>query len=104
MLDIKNEHFTLSVDLSGSSLTPREKDIVALLLAGYRVTTISRMKHRSVKTVSAQKASAYKKLGVRGDIGLFPGLIKRWGMRVSCGADTVWTTTDNITTSVKQAG
>lgn len=83
MLDIRNEYFSLSLDLSGSSLTPRERDIVCLLLAGHSVTTIGRMRHRSVKTVSAQKMSAYKKLGISGDISLFPGLISKWGMRVT---------------------
>lgn len=86
MLDIKNEYFSLLLDLSGSSLTPRERDIVCLLLSGHSVTTIGRMRHRSVKTVSAQKMSAYKKLGISGDISLFPVLIKRWGMQVICAA------------------
>lgn len=66
MLDIKNEYFTLSVDLSDCTLTPKEKEVIRLLLAGYDVMAIGRMKQRSVKTVSSQKLSAYKKLGVRG--------------------------------------
>ena len=54
MLDIKNEYFTLSVDLSDCTLTPKEKEVIRLLLAGYDVMAIGRMKQRSVKTVSSQ--------------------------------------------------
>ena len=39
MLDIKNEYFTLSVDLSDCTLTPKEKEVIRLLLAGYDVIT-----------------------------------------------------------------
>lgn len=86
MLDIKNEYFTLSVDLRKSALTPKEKEVVRLLLSGYDVMTICRMKQRSVKTVSTQKVSAYKKLGVRSDVSLFQVMMKQWGMKVTCAA------------------
>ena len=79
MLDLQNEHFRLQVDLSGSRLTAKEKDVIGLLLAGHSVKAISIMRNRSLKTVSSQKQSAYKKLGVRSDIGLLKG----WGMQVS---------------------
>ncbi|EAA3133797.1 LuxR C-terminal-related transcriptional regulator [Salmonella enterica] len=87
MLDIKNEYFTLSVDLRRSALTPAEKEVLRLLLAGYDMTTIGQLKSRSFKTVSTQKLSAYKKLGIRSDVALFPGLIERWGMQVACAAE-----------------
>lgn len=83
MLDLQNEHFRLQVDLSGSRLTAKEKDVIGLLLAGHSVKAISIMRNRSLKTVSSQKQNAYKKLGVRNDIGLFPWLLKGWGMQVS---------------------
>nr|MDN1066906.1 hypothetical protein [Escherichia coli] len=57
----------------------KEKDVIGLLLAGHSVKAISIMRNRSLKTVSSQKQSAYKKLGVRSDIGLLKG----WGMQVS---------------------
>lgn len=104
MLDIKNEYFTLSVDLSDCTLTPKEKEVIHLLLAGYDVMAIGRMKQRSVKTVSSQKLSAYKKLGVRGDITLFPDLIQRRGMLVICRTDGYLSTPDNINISADQAG
>lgn len=104
MLDIKNEYFTLSVDLSGCMLTPKEKEVIRLLLAGHDVMTIGRLKQRSVKTVSSQKLSAYKKLGVKGDITLFPDLIKLWGMQVICRTDGYLSTTNNINISADQAG
>ncbi|OSK88086.1 helix-turn-helix domain-containing protein [Escherichia coli] len=84
MLKIKNDYFTLSVDLSSGRLTRKEKEIIRLLLAGYDAMTVSILTERSVKTVSTQKLSAYKKLGVKSDLTLFPVLIKRWGMQVSC--------------------
>ncbi|EHR6806602.1 MULTISPECIES: LuxR C-terminal-related transcriptional regulator [Enterobacteriaceae] len=83
MLYIKYEYLSLSVNLSGSMLTPKEKEVVRLLLAGFEMMAIARMKQRSVKTVSAQKLSAYKKLGVNTDVTLYPDLIKKWGMKVS---------------------
>lgn len=96
MLDIKNEYFTLSLDLRRSTLTTKEKEVISLLLAGHDVTSIGRLKKRSVKTVSAQKRSAYKKLGVKSDISLFPGLIKRWGMQATCSVGEAPATTNNI--------
>ncbi|KEL36204.1 bacterial regulatory s, luxR family protein [Escherichia coli 5-172-05_S4_C1] len=104
MLDIKNEYFTLSVDLSDCTLTPKEKEVIRLLLAGYDVMAIGRMKQRSVKTVSSQKLSAYKKLGVRGDITLFPDLIQRRGMQGICRTDGYLSTPDNINISADQVG
>ncbi|HCN9213592.1 TPA: helix-turn-helix transcriptional regulator, partial [Escherichia coli] len=68
MLALQNEHFRLQVDLSGSRLTAKEKDVIGLLLAGHGVKAISIMRNRSLKTVSSQKQNAYKKLGVRNDI------------------------------------
>ncbi|HAX9857843.1 TPA: hypothetical protein U0S22_004837 [Escherichia coli] len=103
MLDIKNDYFTLSVDLSASTLTPKEKDVIRLLLTGHDVTMVSRLKQRSVKTVSTQKQSAYKKLGVKCDVALYPVLIKRWGMRISSHTDEPQATAVNFNISAGQA-
>lgn len=82
MLDIVNERFSLSVDLGKSNLTLAERDVIRLLLSGYSVAEISRLKKRAVKTISTQKQNAYKKLDIRNDVSLFSGLINRWGMEV----------------------
>ncbi|WP_348905078.1 hypothetical protein [Escherichia coli] len=58
MLALQNEHFRLQVDLSGSRLTAKEKDVIGLLLAGHGVKAISIMRNRSLKTVSSQKQNA----------------------------------------------
>lgn len=50
------------------SLTDIEYDMLELLIKGYTVTQISRIRDRSVKTVSAQKFQIYKKLNIRTDI------------------------------------
>ncbi len=103
MLNIQNEYFHLSVDLARSHLTPREKDVVALLPTGCNVTAIARIIRRSAKTVSAQKHSAYKKLGVRSDVTQYPGLMKRWGMQVTCRPGESQAAINNINISTDQA-
>ncbi|RDP93657.1 helix-turn-helix transcriptional regulator [Escherichia coli] len=82
MLNIVSERFSLSVDLTKSNLTLAERDIIRLLLSGFSVTEISRLKNRKVKTISNQKQNAYKKLDIRNDVNLFSGLINQWGMEV----------------------
>lgn len=95
MLNVKNEHLSLSVNLSGSMLTPKEKEVVRLLLAGYDMTVIGIIKQRSLKTVSAHKLNAYKKLGVKSDLTLFPELIEKWGMQVTCRSENAQRTTQD---------
>lgn len=51
-------------------LTRREAEIVRLLCAGATVTEIAQQSHRSVQTVSSQKRSAMKKLGIERDADL----------------------------------
>lgn len=51
-------------------LTKREAEIVRLFCAGATVTEISQMSHRSVQTVSSQKRSAMRKLGLERDADL----------------------------------
>jgi two-component system capsular synthesis response regulator RcsB len=45
-------------------LSPRELDVLRCLLAGMTITGIANKFSRSIKTVSNQKQSAFKKLGV----------------------------------------
>jgi two-component system capsular synthesis response regulator RcsB len=53
------------------SLSPREMVVVRMLLAGLSVSEISAKLNRSIKTVSTQKQSAYRKLNIQGDSELF---------------------------------
>jgi two-component system, NarL family, captular synthesis response regulator RcsB len=52
------------------ALTNREYEAVRLISQGLTISEIARQTCRSVKTISTQKASAMKKLGVRNDIDL----------------------------------
>ncbi|MBN3769073.1 cable pilus system response regulator transcription factor CblR [Burkholderia sp. Se-20378] len=58
----------LSVDLR---LSPREHEVLRCYLAGMSVSDIASKFSRSPKTISAQKQSAFRKLGIRSDAELF---------------------------------
>jgi two-component system, NarL family, captular synthesis response regulator RcsB len=53
------------------SLSPKEREIIRCCLDGMTVTAIAEKFSRSVKTISTQKQSAFSKLGVSNDSGLF---------------------------------
>jgi len=53
------------------ALSPCEKKVVKLYLKGLTVTEIANVNRRSVKTVSAQKQSAMKKLGILNSMEIF---------------------------------
>jgi two-component system capsular synthesis response regulator RcsB len=52
-------------------LSPRELEVIRLLAAGNSVGAIATQLHRSKQTVSAQKVSAMRKLGLANDAALF---------------------------------
>ena len=52
-------------------LSTREREVLRCYLDGMSVTAISEKFARSVKTISSQKQSAYRKLGIRTDTELF---------------------------------
>ncbi|KUY98047.1 MULTISPECIES: cable pilus system response regulator transcription factor CblR [unclassified Burkholderia] len=52
-------------------LSPREHEVLRCYLAGMSVSDIALKFSRSRKTISAQKQSAYRKLGIRSDAELF---------------------------------
>ncbi|KVT32703.1 response regulator transcription factor [Burkholderia ubonensis] len=52
-------------------LSPREHEVLRCYLAGMSVSDIASKFSRSPKTISAQKQSAYRKLGIRSDAELF---------------------------------
>nr|WP_276583490.1 response regulator transcription factor [Pseudomonas sp. RIT-PI-S] len=57
--------------VSTQGLTLREREVLRCCLDGLSVTEIARKFSRSIKTISAQKQSAYRKLGLRTDNELF---------------------------------
>lgn len=64
-------------------LTKQELVVLSFLLKGVTASDISKRLNKSTKTVSAQKASLYRKLGVRNDLTLFrdlenKGIVKRF--------------------------
>ncbi|WP_175812897.1 cable pilus system response regulator transcription factor CblR [Burkholderia contaminans] len=58
----------LSTDLR---LSPREHEVLRCFLAGMSVSDIAEKFSRSRKTISTQKQSAFRKLGIRSDAELF---------------------------------
>ena len=56
---------------SHEQLSPRELEVIRLLARGLTVGEIAAHLHRSKQTVSAQKVSAMRKLGLSTDASLF---------------------------------
>lgn len=57
--------------LSGEQLSPRELEVIRLLAAGLTVGEIAAKLNRSKQTVSTQKVSAMRKLGLSSDAALY---------------------------------
>ncbi|ELI4468858.1 helix-turn-helix transcriptional regulator [Salmonella enterica] len=55
---------------SDGGLSPAELRVIRLLLRGYNSGQIAALCFRSVKTISAQKGQAFRRLGVRNDATL----------------------------------
>ncbi len=55
---------------SVSQLTPREREVLSLLVEGCRLKEVARRLHRSYKTVDCHKANLMKKLNVHDRVGL----------------------------------
>ena len=64
------------IDERFSTLSPREVEVLRLVVAGSSVGDIARQLNRSVKTVSTQKVSAMRKLEVLNDHALITYCIK----------------------------
>ena len=60
-----------SLLLNRQELSPREYEVLRCYLDGMSVTEIAEKFMRSVKTISTQKQSAYRKLGIHTDAELF---------------------------------
>lgn len=63
--------------LGNPMLSLREREVLRLCIDGMTVTQIAMTFGRSVKTVSAQKLTAYRKLGLKNDMDLFKSLSQR---------------------------
>lgn len=57
--------------LGRAGLSAREQEVIRCYLEGMTVTEIADKFKRSIKTISAQKATAFRKLGVTSNNGLF---------------------------------
>ncbi|EDC6228531.1 helix-turn-helix transcriptional regulator [Salmonella enterica subsp. enterica serovar Braenderup] len=60
---------------SNGGLSPAELRVIRLVLEGYKSGQIAARCSRSVKTISAQKSQAFKRLGVRSDATLLSALL-----------------------------
>ncbi|THJ45370.1 response regulator transcription factor [Burkholderia sp. LS-044] len=69
------DQLAASRDLTGPDafemLTPREREVVSLILMGMSISDISKKLVRDRKTISGHKQTAYRKLGVSSDVELF---------------------------------
>lgn len=54
-----------------TSLTPKEREVLRCFLDGMSVNSIAEKFSRSASTISTQKQSAYRKLGIKSDSELF---------------------------------
>ncbi|EAA9231897.1 helix-turn-helix transcriptional regulator [Salmonella enterica subsp. enterica serovar Give] len=78
---------------SDGGLTPAELRIIRLLLEGYKSGQIATRNFRSIKTISAQKGKAFKRLGVRNDATLLQTLLLRGIVSVYTGRNQFHKTT-----------
>jgi DNA-binding NarL/FixJ family response regulator len=69
--DTRNDAGEEADALVQAALTNREQEVIRCYLAGMTVGEIADKFHRSIKTISTQKASAFRKLGVTSNNELF---------------------------------
>ncbi|WP_338880963.1 response regulator transcription factor [Achromobacter veterisilvae] len=58
-------------DGQARALSPREAEVVRLYVSGASISEIARQLNRTKQTVSSQKSSAMRKLGIERDVDLF---------------------------------
>jgi DNA-binding NarL/FixJ family response regulator len=74
VLDVANMKSKMDVSTSmqlNACLTPKEQEVLRCFLDGMSVNSIAAKFSRSASTISTQKQSAYRKLGIRSDSELF---------------------------------
>lgn len=49
-------------------LSPKELEVIAIIASGTKFSDVARTDNRNVKTLSAQKRTAYLKIGVSSDV------------------------------------
>lgn len=59
-----------------SLLSPKESEVLRLYISGQTITEIASTLHRSIKTISAQKNQAFRKLGLQNEKELYEYSIK----------------------------
>lgn len=59
------------------TLNKSEYAVLEFLLVGINVKTISDIQQRSIKTISSQKMSVYRKLSIISDMTLYRDLLER---------------------------
>lgn len=69
--EISNMAMATQQESSVKALSPREMEVLRLYVGGMTTTEVARHLHRSINTVSTQKHSAMRKLGVKNDSELF---------------------------------
>lgn len=73
VLDVANMKSKMDVSTSmqlNACLTPKEQEVLRCFLDGMSVNSIAAKFSRSASTISTQKQSAYRKLGIRSDCEL----------------------------------
>jgi len=68
---IKGNRSAIEALIRTNNLTLREREVLRCCLAGLSVTQVADKFSRSIKTISTQKQSAYRKLGLGSDNELF---------------------------------
>ncbi len=63
-------------------LSEQERCILHFLLCGMNVTLIAKNQNKSVKTISTQKASIYKKLKIKKDITFWQDLYFKYDLKI----------------------
>lgn len=74
-------------DRKNITLSKRESEVIRLYVSGMKINDIAIQLHRSKQTVSSQKNSAMKKLGVASDADLFKYVLEV-GLVPSCSIPT----------------
>jgi len=59
------------LSMNSTGLSAREREVIRCFLDGLTITEIAEKFGRSVKTISTQKSTAFRKLGITSDNGLF---------------------------------
>jgi len=65
---------------NGRTLSPRESEVLRLYVSGMTTSEVARHLHRSINTISTQKTSAMRKLGLSNDSELYDYAV-RSGLR-----------------------